>query len=61
MLFCKYKYINNNYDIKLEDFLESYNKYLLKNHHINFPKNYIYSFIYTNNLYELYIFIYIYK
>jgi len=23
-----YKYINNNYDIKLEDFLESYNKYL---------------------------------
>jgi len=48
-----YKFINNNYDIKLKDFLESYNIYthFQKN---DFPKNYVFSFEYENNLYELY-------
>ena len=55
-----YYYIMDNYDfIKSKDFLENYDKYLLRNNVKNcnnmlFPKNYVFSFEHENNLYELF-------
>ena len=55
-----YKYIINNYNIiKSDDFLESYEKFLLGIHFANghnmlIPKNYVLSFIFHDYLYELY-------
>jgi hypothetical protein len=50
-----YEYIINNFDfIDRKDFLLSYQNYIKNVHNILFPKNYVFSFEYDDNIYELY-------
>lgn len=55
-----HEYIINYFDfINNKDFLESYDNYIKNNHTKNghnmlFPKDYVFSFEYDNNMYELY-------